>query len=206
MLVTFTGLKIALATAVGSLALGGAAAAATGSLPGQAHFDDQSSPSSTGLPFDTASATASASSSATATDSLTADPSDTGTPSATASAGTSSTSSHGPDAQGPAAWGLCHAFGNKTWGNLNAQPTGTPNPAGRKPGNPSVAYANLVATAAAHGLTVDQYCTVVLANHGAPPTISGTPSAPGAATTTGHGHNHGHSHGPGKGKGKGHKS
>jgi hypothetical protein len=115
------------------------------------------------------------------------------------------TPSKGPNPFGPAAWGLCHAFGNKTWGN-GAGSTESPNPAGRKPDNPSVAYANLVAGAASVGLTVDQYCTLVLAgpqpSESAGPSESESPepsespeatSKHGNHGNAGHGHGHGHS-------------
>jgi hypothetical protein len=110
------------------------------------------------------------------------------------------TPSQGPNPFGPAAWGLCHAFGNKTWGN-GAGSTASPNPAGRKPGNPSVAYANLVAAAASVGLSVDQFCTLVLSgpqpsvSAGAGASESPQPSESPAATGKhgNHGHGHGHS-------------
>ena len=201
MLITITGLKIALATAVGSLAIGGVAAAATGSLPGPLDVFGQPAasgsvqPTGSDEPTDSASATGS-------TGEPTADPSATDSslpgagPSATGSASATWTPTRGPNPLGADAWGLCHAFGNKTWGNAG-QSTGTPNPAGRKPANPSVAYANLVAAAASQGLTVDQFCTVVLA--GGTTTPSGGTSQ---AHPSGHGHSsgtHGHGHGNGNG-------
>jgi hypothetical protein len=189
-IITTAGLKIALATGIGSLVVGGVAAAATSAAPGGSN----------------AFSTTSVSGSASESDSESADPTGTGsggTPSTDPSGGSASSSAspssswtptRGPNPLGPAAWGLCHAFGNKTWGN-GGQPTGTPDPAGRKPNSPSVAYANLVAAAASQGMTVDQYCTQVLA--GGTPTPA--PVAPSTDTATagaqgGHGHGHGKGH------------
>ncbi len=177
MLITTAGLKIALATGIGSLVIGGAAAAATG----------QSNASGNGVrALDTVSASS--------TDSATPTVSDTGTPIASPSASASFSPTKGPNPLGPDAWGLCHAFGNKIWGNA-PQPTGTADPAGRKPNNPSVAYANLVAAAASQGFTVDQYCTLVITSHGGANT--GLPAA------AGHAHQHGHGGGQGAGTGAG---
>jgi hypothetical protein len=194
------GLKVAVATAVGTLALGGVAAAATGALPGPLHLADD--PSQSGEPTLSAdpSSTDSADPGESSDPSESSDPTESAGPNASASAGGSWSPTKGPNPLGPAAWGLCHAFGNKTWGNGSGS-TATPDPAGRKPHNPSAAYANLVAAAASLGLTVDQYCTAVLT--GQPPTAPASPSpapsgvvdGPGHSGSHGHGHGHGHSDG-----------
>jgi hypothetical protein len=185
--------KVAAATALGTVVLGGVAAAATGSLPGPLNLADDSSPS--GLPSGSTDPSTSTSPTDTTSPSESADPTSSAAPTGSWSP------TKGPDALGPAAWGLCHGFGNKTWGN-GASSTASPNPAGRKPGNPSVAYANLVAASGSLGLTVDQYCTLVLA--GQSPTATGLPTAgptgsPAATSKHGrgglHGHGHGHGHG-----------
>jgi hypothetical protein len=189
------GAKAAAAAVVGALALGGVAAAATGTLPGQSNnvaatlsaasdsVSSTASTSATGSASSTASATATDSASSTA--SATATDSASNTPSTVAgSLATASPSSVGvgPDALGPAAFGLCHAFGNKT-------------------SNPSVAYRNVAAAAASKGLTVNAFCAVVLANHGVPspwPTStassstasSSTPPIVGPTQGPGHGNQH----------------
>lgn len=95
----------------------------------------------------------------------TSDPTDapTGTPSPT----------HGPDATGPAAFGLCTAF---TAGGLAAS---------------SVAYANLLSASEAAG-GVEAYCAPILAAHSdaahghvpspSPSVESGAPTDPGSAS------------------------
>jgi hypothetical protein len=169
-----SGLKVAVLAAVGSLALGGVAAAATtGSLPGPlqkaAHLfgapDGQGDNQGNDEGGD-ASGSASASVSASG--------SDTGSPTASPSASASSSGKAngvGPDATGPAAFGLCHAFADTT-------------------DNPSVAFRNLQKAAAGKGLSVKDYCTVIIAlGPGHHPTPSGS-----AAPTHGHGHGHGPAH------------
>lgn len=196
------GAKAGVAAVVGSLALGGVAAAATGTMPGPlqdvAHF--------LGAPSSVSAASESGEPHATESSSETAEPkeSQSSAPTSTTTAPTTGTTTTtgptttdttllpttGPDPLGPAAFGLCHAFGNKTWGNgAFADPTATPPPDGRKPDNPSVAYANLKAAAATVGDgTVDGFCTVVLAHHGVPspwPTAdSTTPTDPSVTTPT----------------------
>jgi len=200
------GLKVAVATAVGTIALGGVAAAATGALPGPLHLGDDPSQSGEPTVSGDPSTTDTGDPSESSDPSESQDPSQSADPSVSASASGSWSPTKGPNPLGPAAWGLCHAFGNKTWGN-GAGSTETPNPAGRKPNNPSVAYANLVAAAASQGMTVDQYCTQVLT--GQPPTATvspsgqpsdgaGAPAEPGKSGSHGHGHGHGHgNHGHG---------
>jgi hypothetical protein len=215
------GLKVAAVTAVGTVALGGVAAAATGSLPGPLSFGDDPSqsadpsgsdtagPTDSGSPSESASATDSASPTDSGSPSESAGPTDSAGPAVTALPTSTWTPSQGPNPFGPAAWGLCHAFGNKTWGN-GATGTQSPNPAGRKPDNPSVAYANLVAGAASVGLTVDQFCTLVLAgpqptgSAGPEPSGSPAPSESPQATSKHGNHGHGHGHGHGATKQHGH--
>jgi hypothetical protein len=242
------GAKAGVAAVVGSLALGGVAAAATGTMPGPlqdiAHFLGASSSVS--------AASESSEPQATESSSETADPSEsessatTGTPTSPvtgATTGTTTTTTTlvpttGPDPLGPAAFGLCHAFGDKLWGHAASEsappaPSGTTTGTtggtatgtatsptttttgtegqGRKPDNPSVAYANLKAAADAQGLSVVAFCQVVIENHGVPSvwptpdstatsgttttgTTGTTPTT--AVTTPGQGH--------GKGNGRGH--
>jgi hypothetical protein len=123
------GAKAGVAAVVGSLALGGVAAAATGTMPGPlqdvAHF--LGAPSS-------ASATESPETHATESSSETAEPkestsSDAASATAPTVAGTPTTPdttlvpTTGPNPFGPAAWGLCHAFGDKTWGHEASEST-----------------------------------------------------------------------------------
>jgi hypothetical protein len=216
------GAKAAVAAVACSLALGGVAAAATtGSLPGPLQtFAHVLGAPAAGDNADSAKAgpTGTDSGDPTTEPTITSSTDSTANPSAS---GSPTRDGGGPNALGPAAWGLCHAFGTKTWGNGFGQPASA-EPAGRKPDNPSVAYRNLVAAAAAKGLTVDAFCGLVLANHAAPSTWptakpSGQDGSPPAVRTQGHGqgngtgnehgnansaHN-GPSHGGGNGHGQG---
>jgi hypothetical protein len=213
------GAKAAVAAVVCSLALGGVAAAATtGSLPGPL----QSFAHVLGAPDsgDGADGTPAGSASGEPTGTPTTTPTSTASTSpSTDPSGSSPSSGQGPDAFGPAAWGLCHAFGTKTWGNPNGSGASA-DPAGRKPTNPSVAYGDVVAAAASKGLTVDAFCAIVLANHGAPstwPTTQGGPNgsasgSPAPSPANGHGNGGGNGGGngrsthsaPGQGGGNGH--
>jgi hypothetical protein len=222
-----SGVKAGAFAVAGSLALGGVAAAATGVVPtgplqGVAHFfgvsDSQSAEPQSDEPSDSASGSDSTEPSESESASSTPTQ-DSAVALATATSSFSPTS--GPNPLGPAAWGLCHAFGNKTWGNgAFATSTESPNPDGRKPDNPSVAYQNLKDAVAAFGptvndptLTVDGFCQVVLQNHGMPsawPSASDSSSsqAPSGVSSTapsytsrGNGHGHGHSGEHGKAKG-----
>lgn len=227
-----SGAKAGAAAVVGSLALGGIAAAATGVVPtgplqGVADFLGVStssvSASESVEPSETASSSETAEpseSESTSTTGSTAPPTDLAAGLATTTATATYSPTSGPNPLGPAAWGLCHAFGNKTWGNgAVATPTSTesPNPDGRKSDNPSVAYANLKAAAGSLGMTVDSFCTYVIANH-AVPTASATSTATGGSslaptdapastapsmTARGHGHGQAGQHGKAKGLNRG---
>jgi len=143
------GVRVAVLAAVGSLALGGVAAAATtGSLPGPlqraAHVfgapagdgqDDQGENQDDQGDGHTSSASPTASESPAPSTSETPSPK----PSASGSA-----NGVGPDATGPAAFGLCHAFADTNQSD-------------------SVAFRNLQKAAADKGLTVKAYCTVIIA-------------------------------------------
>jgi hypothetical protein len=183
---SLVGAKLVLAAVAGSLSIGGVAAAAvTGTLPGPFSHATQVA----------ASQSASADPSDTAEPSESADPTDSGSPSSSASptgtdapsgpaapTGTGATGPVGPDATGPAAFGLCHAFGGDK--------------AARKADSPSVAYRNLLAAATASGQTVEAYCATILGV--SLPTATADPSSSTAPTPLAHRHgngHHGHSHG-----------
>ena len=207
------GAKAGAAAVVGSLALGGVAAAATGTMPGPlqdvARFlgapSSVSAASESGEPHATESSSETAEpkeSESSAAPSTTTPPL-TGTTTGTTTTDATLIPTTGPDPLGPAAFGLCHAFGNKTWGNgAFADPTATPNPDGRKPDNPSVAYANLKAAAASKGLTVVEFCQVVIEGHGVP-SVWPTPDSTATSGTTTTDHDHDHSHDPGHRAGAG---
>ena len=212
------GAKAGVAAVVGSLALGGVAAAATGTMPGPlrdvAHFLGAPSSVSAASESSEPHATESSSQKAEPQESESSAATSTTTPPATGTTTTGTTTTDttlipttGPDPLGPAAFGLCHAFGNKTWGyeaSESAPPaligttsgtttattittaTGSQDQDGRKPDNPSVAYANLKAAAASKRVTVVEFCQVVIENHGVPsvwPTPGST--ATSGTTTTG---------------------
>ena len=214
-----TGAKVGAAAVIGSLALGGVAAATTGYVPESLKQAVQALAGSSGTGSDTQTDEPSQDSSTP--DST--DPSTPGTPTTgTPTTGTPTTTSwppvyspsQGPNPLGPAAWGLCHAFGNKS-------------------DSPSVAYQNVkdAATAAYDqgGMgdgSVKTFCAIVLQQHGVPPqwplpgstvtapsstnTTSGTsdtssttttPSSPVTTTTSTPSHGHGHASEHGKAKG-----
>ena len=189
MLSSLVGAKLAIAAVAGSLSIGGVAAAAvTGSLP----FEH---PSGAVSASDDQGASESPAPSASADPSESADPTATASPTASAAPSGSIAPTgvpEGPDATGPAAFGLCHAFGGDK--------------ALRKAGNPSVANRNLIAAATAAGQSVQDYCAVILGT----PTTSPTPTStdPATATTGDHGHGHSkagtHGHGSNHGHGHGH--
>ena len=233
------GAKVGAAAVIGSLALGGVAAAATGSVPeplkqavlalagsSSTGSDDQTDEPSqdSSTPDSTDPSTAGTPTAGTPTAGTpTAGTPTAGTPTTgTPTTGTPTTTSwppvyspsQGPNPLGPAAWGLCHAFGNKS-------------------DSPSVAYQNVkdAATAAYDqgGMgdgSVKTFCAIVLQQHGVPPqwplpdstttapsstnTTSGTsdtpsttntPSSPVTTTTSTPGHGHGHASEHGKAKG-----
>jgi hypothetical protein len=183
---SLVGAKLAVIAVAGSLSLGGVAAAAvTGTLPGP--FHQASGAAASGEPQDGQGASQSADPTESADPTQSADPSastlPTATPSGSASANPSSTAGPvGPDATGPAAFGLCHAFGGTK--------------AVTKAGNPSVARRNLLAAATAAGQTIEVYCAGIL---GTPtPTTTATPTPTGPVATHGHGRGHGHGHGHGR--------
>ena len=223
------GAKAGVAAVVGSLALGGVAAAATGTMPGPlrdvAHFLGAPSSVSTASESSEPHATESSSGTAEPKESESSATTSTTTPPTTGTTTTTTTTATtpdttlvpttGPDPLGPAAFGLCHAFGAKLWGHEaseSAPPapsgttsttttsgtgttttsgtgtttTGSEDQAGRKDDNPSVAYANLRAAAQSKGLTVVAFCQVVLENHGVPSVWpTPDPTATSGTTTTG---------------------
>jgi hypothetical protein len=176
---SLVGAKLVFAAVAGSLSIGGVAAAAvTGSLPGPiqhaAHGalgvqDDQGEDGATPStePSESTDPSESASPSASADPSASASPSPD-----------SSTGPVGPDATGPAAFGLCHAFGGtKAIGKADS---------------PSIAYRNLLSAATTAGQTVEEYCAVVL---GTPvPTADVTSGAEATGPQRGHGRGHGKNH------------
>jgi hypothetical protein len=217
-----SGAKAGAAAVVGSLALGGVAAAATGMVPvGPLHgvADFLGAPSSVSAPksdepSESASHSESTEPSESESSSSSTPPTDPALAVATATGSYSPT--QGPNPLGPAAWGLCHAFGNKTWGNgAFATSTESPNADGRKPDNPSVAYQNLKDAAKSLNMTVDVFCTYVIANHAVPTatatststdanTPTGVMSTAPSVTDRGPGNGHGNGHGNGNGQGNGH--
>jgi hypothetical protein len=152
-LATRAGVRVAVLAAVGSLTLGGVAAAATtGSLPAPlqraAHAlgapgvdDDQGAKTSGGGQGGTGGASAATAGSTAAAASP--EGSETASAEPSGSAG-GKAAAVGPDATGTAAFGLCHAFGG-----------------GKQ--NGSVALRNLEQAAAAKGLSVQAYCAGILA-------------------------------------------
>lgn len=178
MFTSLVGAKLAVVAVAGSLSLGGVAAAAvTGTLPGPFHQASGSAAGGDSQDGQGASPSADPTESAdpSATTSVTPTPSDS------ASASPSSTRPEGPDATGPAAFGLCHAFGGTK--------------AVTKAGNPSIARRNLFAAATAAGQTIEVYCDGIL---GTPtPTATPTGTTTGPVPSHGHGHGHGHDHGHG---------
>jgi hypothetical protein len=153
------GSKIAMgALAIGTIAAGGTAAAAyTGSLPTPLQ---QAAHGLIGAPAPTESEIAEPTAAATATPTATATPGPGSTTDPTASP-------VGPDATGPAAFGLCTAF---THGGLATS---------------STAYASLV-TAAGGANALTSYCATVSAHgksaeHG--PTSTAAPSISGSEST-----------------------
>ena len=169
MLSSLVGAKLAIAAVAGSLSIGGVAAAAvTGSLP----FEH---------PKGTVSASDDQGASESPDPTESADPTASGAPTAGLTGGPV-----GPDATGPAAFGLCHAFGGDK--------------AIRKAGNPSVANRNLITAATAAGQSVQDYCAVILGT----PTTSPTPASTDPATATTSDHGHGHSKGDTHGSSHGH--
>jgi hypothetical protein len=190
---SFVGTKVVLAALAGSLSLGGVATAAvTGSLPGPVQHaahgafgvqDDQEANGATpaAQPSESADPTESADPSQSPDPSRPAAPSATTTPTPSPMTGPV-----GPDASGPAAFGLCHAFGG-----LKSI---------RKADSPSTAYRNLLDAATLAGQTVDEYCAAIL---GTPlPTASATADATKAPSTSSQ--QRGHGRGPGHGQGHGH--
>ena len=174
-LTTLVSSKAAVAAlAVGTLAVGGAAAAvATGSLPAP-QTQNARAPFSVPASAETPSADASESASESASETE----SPTASDSASSADASSSATPVGPDATGPAAFGLCTAFGK---GGLNSA---------------SVAYRNL-AQAAGGASNIATYCATVkapgqAASHmpaSAMPTqaasgLAHAPSTPGGAATT----------------------
>ena len=158
--------KIAVAAVIGSLAMGGIAAAAyTGSLPdgvqGFAH-DTIGAPQSHGQ--DAQDADDQADEDATQPSNEPTDPES----SASESPGATKTTPVGPDATGPAAFGLCTAFAtSKSHEGANQH---------------SVAYQSLLSAATAAGQTVEGYCATI-PHPGSKPSPTATPS--GAAAPTG---------------------
>ncbi len=240
-----SGAKAGVAAVVGSLALGGVAAAATGGIPGPlqdvAHFLGAASSVSTASESSEPHATESSSETAEPKESQSSAPTSTTTAPTAGTATTTDTTlvpATGPNPLGPAAFGLCHAFGDKLWGHEaseSAPPapsgtttgtttgttatTGSDDQSGRKNDNPSVAYANLKAAAASKGLTVVEFCQVVIENHGVPsawptpdPTTTSGTTTTGTTTTTptapaaepDQEHRNGNGNGKGNGTGHGH--
>ena len=170
MISSFVGAKLAIAAVAGSLSIGGVAAAAvTGTLPGPfAH-----SASSTASDTVSAEPSESAEPSQSPDPTQSADPSESPDPSTSAAPRTDPTHRGiGPDATGPAAFGLCHAFGGDK--------------ADRKSDNPSVAYRNLLAAATAAGQTVQAYCASILGV----PVPTTTTDSPGTNDPARHDHAH----------------
>lgn len=185
---TLVGAKLVIAAVAGSLSIGGVAAAAvTGVLPGPfAHGTTVSaSVSASGDQSESSDPIESPDPSESDSPTPTADPTQTATPTGSATPTTASTTGPvGPDATGPAAFGLCHAFGGtKTISKAN---------------NPSIAHRNLLAAATATGQSVQTYCATILG--AALPTAGTSPTNPGAASTV---HRHGHGNGNGNGHGWG---
>ena len=165
------GTRATIVAGVAVLAAATGAAAYTGSLPGPIQ---RAAHSTIGAPT------------ADATDEPTDDPTDepTGTPTGTPTdspTGTSTTHGVGPDATGPAAFGLCNAW---THGGLATT---------------SVAYRNL-ATAAGGADGIQAYCATIVKPGGGSTDDSGSPTShPGHGSPTSHpGHGSPTSH-PGHG-------
>lgn len=187
---TLVGAKLAIAAVAGSLSIGGVAAAAvTGALPGPfaPGTSVSVSDSASGDPSESSDPTESADPNESDSPTPSAEPTQTVTP--TASATSASTAVPvGPDATGPAAFGLCHAFGGTK--------------AISKANNPSIAHRNLLAAATAAGQSVATYCAAIL---GTPlPTAAPSPTGSAAANTVQRrGHGNGRSHGRASNGGKG---
>ena len=96
----------------------------------------------------------------------------TATPTGRATASPSSLPTRGPDATGPAAFGLCTAF---KAGGLSSG---------------SVAYTALLSAAQASG-SIGAYCSPILSSHGSP---SKGPKPTQTGSTTGQSHGHGSVH------------
>ena len=183
---SLVGAKLVIAAVAGSLSIGGVAAAAvTGALPGPLDHTTtvSASDSSSADPSGSATPTESPDPSESASPSVTTDPTQAST--STAVPSTSTTSGPvGPDATGPAAFGLCHAFGgSKSIGKAN---------------NPSIAYRNLLTAATSAGQTVETYCATILGTPVPTTDPSGTATTPTVAAP--HGKGHGHGHGSGRGR------
>ncbi len=188
MLSSLVGAKLVIAAVAGSLSVGGVAAAAvTGVLPGPfTHGTTVSaSDSASGDPSETADPSESPDPIESDSPTASTSPTQTGTPTAQGTPTASSTTGPvGPDATGPAAFGLCHAFGGTK--------------ALRKATNPSIVYRNLLASATAAGQTVEAYCATILGT--ALPTETPGPTGSAAPTPVAHQHGHGHGHGHGRGR------
>jgi hypothetical protein len=188
---SLVGAKLAIAAVAGSLSIGGVAAAAVGVLPGPFSHGaavtagDSSDPSESADPSQSADPSESPDPSESTAPTVT----QTGTPQP-------STGPKGPDATGPAAFGLCHAFGGTK--------------ATRKADNPSIAYRNLLAAATAAGQTVEAYCATILGTPvpTATCTATGSPDQSGDHPDQGDGNGrrpeggHGLGHGQGSGQGR----
>ncbi|MDP9028723.1 MAG: hypothetical protein M3N46_14435 [Actinomycetota bacterium] len=164
LMATAFGTKVAIA-ALSLVAIGGGTAVAAAGDPS---FDSQATvqtgePSATSSPDDTETATPASSD----------DPTETPTPMA------SPTAAKGPDASGPAAFGLCTAY---TAGGLH---------------NTSVAYAALLKASQSAGSIAD-YCAPILTAHHRGQTPTPAPAAPithgQAGTEKGHGSSDSHGH------------
>jgi hypothetical protein len=200
---TARGAKLAAAAVVGSLVMGGVAAAAvTGSLPGPLQ--------------DVAHKLGAPTASADPADSDSADPSESGGPTAAGSGDPTASGAHG---NGPSVFAVCWYVVHKTDGAAGGPggvqlPTAAPSapPAdGTDPSDAldhgdgawSQAYARIKATAGGAGLSVLDYCTtqVVAAGKGGK-AASHTPAAGKGNGTSPHGNGNGGSQGNGNGKNK----
>jgi hypothetical protein len=180
---SLVGAKLVIAAVAGSLSIGGVAAAAvTGVLPGPfAHGTSVSaSESASGDPSDSSDPSESPDPSEPDSPTPSTSPAQTGTPTPSDRPTTSASGRPvGPDATGPAAFGLCHAFGGSK--------------AISKANNPSIAYRNLLAAATAAGQTVQTYCATILGSPLPTSDPSGTPTP--TTVLRHHGNSHGHGHG-----------
>jgi hypothetical protein len=182
--------KVATIVAASVIGLGAAAAAvASGTRPSSnARVIEAASTSTTVLDVTLPPSESSTTAGATA---ARIEAASTTTTTAAPQTGSSVATAQGPDATGPAAFGLCTAWhdGRETGSKLNAPP-----------------FVNLAIAATSAGKSVAAYCDEVFAakqaEHSTPP--KATPSShPGNGNGNGHGNGNGNGNNNGNGKGKG---